>query len=297
MAQSKNGAPRTETIGSAHRRRRPRRVGPLMATAPGAAAAGELSGEIAVVTGGAQGIGAAIVRALAGAGAHVAVVDIVDQLPPGLGPLAPGQCVRAWRCDVMNPPEIEATCGGIETAFGPVTILVNNVGGSGGTAVADIEQLGDELWERILGYNLGAMFRFSRRFVPAMKARRGGRIVNITSSLKDGVFGGAATVGARLPYVTAKSGVVGFTKQLAKDLGPFGVTVNAVSPGFTLPDEHARITQRYRALPPDQQRAMTADIPLGRPADGADIANAVLFLVSPRSAYVTGEIIQVAGGA
>jgi len=258
---------------------------------------GELRGEVAVVTGGAQGIGAAIVRALASAGADVAIVDIVEALPPGLDALAPGQRVRLWRCDITRPAEIEAVCGEIEAALAPVSILVNNVGGSGGTAVADIEKLSDQLWEQILAYNLGGMFRFSRRFVPGMKARKRGRIVNITSSLKDGVFGGAATVGARLPYITAKSGIVGFTKQLANDLGPFGVTVNAVSPGFTLPDENARITQRFRALSPEQQRELTASIPLGRPGAGDDIANAVLFLASPRSSYVTGEIIHVAGGA
>jgi len=264
--------------------------------ASASAESGELRGEVAVVTGGAQGIGAAIVRALAGAGADVAIVDIVESAPAGLAPAA-GQRIRGWRCDILQPAEIEQVSSAIEAALGPVSILVNNVGGSGGTAVADIENLGDELWERILAYNLGGMFRFSRRFVPGMKARRRGRIVNITSSLKDGVFGGAATVGARLPYITAKSGIVGFTKQLANDLGPFGITVNAVSPGFTLPDENARITQRFRALAPEQQREMTANIPLGRPADGADIANAVLFLASPRSGYVTGEIIHVAGGA
>jgi NAD(P)-dependent dehydrogenase (short-subunit alcohol dehydrogenase family) len=256
----------------------------------------DLEGRVAVVTGGAQGIGAAIVRALAGAGADVAIVDIAETPPSGLD-VTPGQRVRLWRCDILRPPEIEAVCGEIEAALGPVSILVNNVGGSGSTAVADIEQLSDDLWERIIAYNLGGMFRFSRRFVPGMKAKKRGRIINITSSLKDGVFGGTATVGARLPYITAKSGIVGFTKQLANDLGPFGVTVNAVSPGFTLPDETARITQRFRALAPEQQRELTANIPLGRPGVGADIANAVLFLASPRSAYVTGEIIHVAGGA
>ena len=264
--------------------------------APHPDAGGELAGQVAVVTGGAHGIGAAIVRALAAAGASVAVVDIDGARPDGLNE-ADAARVQAWRCDVTRPPEIEAACTAIEAALGAPSILVNNVGGSGATAVADIEKLTDEIWEHILALNLGGMFRFSRRFVPAMKARRDGRIVNITSSLRDGVFGGAATVGARLAYVTAKSAIVGFTKQLAKDLGPFGITVNAVAPGFTLPDENARITQRFRALPPAQQRELTANIPLGRPAAGADIANAVAFLAAPRSAYISGEVITVGGGA
>jgi len=257
----------------------------------------ELSGKVAVVTGGAGGIGAAIVRALAAAGADVAIIDInaaSDQLktPPHVG-----QRIRAWTCDVTQPTAIAAACDAIEADLGHPTILVNNVGGSGAVAAAEIERVTDDLWESTVALNLGAMFRFSRRFVPAMKTKRAGRIVNIASSLLHGVFGGTGTVGARLPYVTAKSGIVGFTRQLAYDLGPFGITVNAVSPGFTLPDENARVTRRYRALGPDQQRELTANIPLGRPGDGDDIANAVCFLASPRSAYITGEVISVAGGA
>lgn len=257
----------------------------------------ELSGQIAVVSGGAGGIGAAIARTLSAAGADVAIVDInaaSDQLKT---PTRPGQRIQAWICDVTKPAAIAATCDAIEATLGSPTILVNNVGGSGSVAAPEIERVTDDLWESIVALNLGAMFRFSRRFVPGMKAKRAGRIVNIASSLLHGVFGGTGTVGARLPYVTAKSGIVGFTKQLAYDLGPFGITVNAVSPGFTLPDEEARVTRRYRALAPEQQRELTANIPLGRPGAGEDIANAVCFLASPRSAYVTGEVISVSGGA
>lgn len=261
-----------------------------------AARGDELQGQVAVVTGGAHGIGAAIVRALAGAGATVAAIDIDGALPGGLDAAAASH-VRAWRADVTRTAEVDGAAAEIEAALGPVSILVNNVGGSGAVPVADIEDLSDEVWERILALNLGGMFRVSRRLVPGMKARRAGRIVNITSSLRTGIFGGAATVGARLPYVTAKNGVVGFTRQLAMDLGPFGITVNAVAPGFTLPDENARITQRFRALAPEQQRELTSNIPMGRPAEGADIANAVLFLASPRSVHITGEVMTVSGGA
>ena len=84
---------------------------------------------------------------------------------------------------------------------------------------------------------------------------------------------------------------------MAKDLGPYGITVNAVAPGFTLPDPDARITKRYRALSAEQRRELTGNIPLGRPGDGQDIANAVRFLVSPSSGYLTGEVITVSGGA
>ncbi|MCW5770165.1 MAG: SDR family oxidoreductase, partial [Rhodospirillaceae bacterium] len=205
--------------------------------------------------------------------------------------------VRACRCDVTETAAVDAAAAAIEATIGPVSILVNNVGGSGTETATQLEEVTDALWDRIVGLNLGGLFRFSRRLVPGMKARKAGRIVNITSSLRTGIFGGAATVGARLPYITAKNGVVGFTRQLALDLGPFGITVNAVAPGFTLPDPEARITRRFRALAPEQQRELTANIPLGRPAEGEDIANAVLFLASPRSRHITGEVITVSGGA
>jgi NAD(P)-dependent dehydrogenase (short-subunit alcohol dehydrogenase family) len=129
-----------------------------------------------------------------------------------------------------------------------------------------------------------------------MKSLGDGRIVNITSTLRDGIPGPSDTLRAPLPYVTAKSALVGFTRQLAIELGPFGISVNAVAPGLTLPDENARLTQRFRALPEEVQKKLTSTIALGRPAIGTDIANMVCFLAQPRGAYVSGQVISVSGG-
>jgi NAD(P)-dependent dehydrogenase (short-subunit alcohol dehydrogenase family) len=257
----------------------------------------ELEGQIAVVTGVAGGIGAAIARGLVAAGAHVACVDIAPTNVESLRALAPsGQTIKGWICDVRNSGEIAAVCASIRGEFGDPTILINNVGGSGAAQVTDVEDTSDEVWDAIMALNVGSAFRFCRALVPAMKAARYGRIVNVSSTLMNGMFGAAGTVGARLPYVTAKSAIVGLTKQLAKDLGPFGIAVNAIAPGFTLPDEDARITKRFRALTPEQQRPMIADIPMQRPGTGEDMASAVRFLASPQNTYVSGQILSVDGG-
>ena len=159
-----------------------------------------------------------------------------------------------------------------------------------------VEDTTDEMWEQVLSLNIGSILRFCRALVPAMKARRAGRIVNVSSTLMNGMRGAAGTVGARLPYVTAKAAIVGLTKQLAKDLAPFGISVNAIAPGFTLPDEDARITRKFRALSPEEQRPLVANIPMGRPGSGEDMAYAVCFLASPRNHYVAGQVVSVDGG-
>jgi NAD(P)-dependent dehydrogenase (short-subunit alcohol dehydrogenase family) len=262
-------------------------------------AAGEFDDQLAVVTGAAGGIGAAIARALAAGGANLALIDSRDIASDTLRQLAggPRQTARAWRCDVIDSDAVRAACDAIGAELGPASILVNNVGGSGSHRVEHVEDLTDEVWDHVLSLNIGSIMRFCRALVPAMKARRYGRIVNVSSTVKEGMFGPPGTIGARIPYVTAKSAIVGLTKQLAKDLGPHGITVNAIAPGFTLPGEDARITQRFRALPPEDQKRLTAGIPVGRPGAGEDMANAVCFLASRQSGYVTGEILAVAGGA
>src|SRR5262245_13280570 len=257
---------------------------------------GEFEGQLAVVTGAAAGIGAAIARGLAAGGADIACVDISPIEADRLASLVarPGQRTRSFICDVTRSADVHEVCAEIRRTLGEPGVLINNVGGSGAENIVEIEDMTDEAWERTLSLNLGSIMRFCRSLVPAMKAKRYGRIVNVSSTLLHGMRGGA--VGARLPYVAAKAAIVGLTKQLAKDLGPFGIAVNAIAPGFTLPDENARITRKFRALAPEQQKPLVADIPMGRPGNGEDMAQAVCFLASPRNSYVSGQVLAVDGG-
>ncbi|BCH29334.1 beta-ketoacyl-ACP reductase [Mesorhizobium sp. L-8-10] len=255
-------------------------------------------GRVAVVTGAAEGIGAAIARALWAHGADLAVVDIkpvdIARITADRG--TRDQRIFGYECDATSSAQVSQICAALQADLGPASILVNNVGGGGKDAGDDVETMSDEQWEFVLSLSLSSVMRFCRGLVGGMKAARYGRIVNISSSLKDGVYGPVGTVKGRLPYVTAKMAVVGLTQQLANDLGPFAISVNAVSPGLTLPGDDARITQRYRALSPEEQARLRAHIPLGRLADGADIANAVCFLAAEQSGYVSGQTITVAGG-
>jgi NAD(P)-dependent dehydrogenase (short-subunit alcohol dehydrogenase family) len=258
----------------------------------------ELVGRLAVVTGGAEGIGAAIVRGLVADGADVVAVDVkpVDEAALREARVVETQRIGSVTCDVTSFAAIRDACLRITAEWGPTSILVNNVGGSGSVPAPTLETTTDEVWEHVMTLNIGAALRFSRELVAGMKSLRDGRIINISSSLRDGIPGPSDTMRAPLPYVTAKSALVGFTKQLAIDLGPFGISVNAVAPGLTLPDENARLTQRFRALAPEVQQRLTATIALGRPATGADIAAMVCFLAQPKGAYVSGQVIAVSGG-
>jgi NAD(P)-dependent dehydrogenase (short-subunit alcohol dehydrogenase family) len=258
----------------------------------------ELKDQVALVTGGASGIGAAIARRLAGEGAHLAIIDIADVPGKTLLELtaSPAQRIKAWQCDVTKSDDVSNVCQAVQREIGDPAILINNVGGSGPYSAADVEQTTDEMWDHILSLNVGSILRFCRALVPAMKAKHYGKIINVSSTLMNGMFGATGTVGARLPYVTAKSAIVGLTKQLAKDLAPFGIAVNAIAPGFTLPDENARITKKFHALSPDQKRPLVAGIPMGRPGTGDEMAYAVCFLASPANTYVAGQILAVDGG-
>jgi NAD(P)-dependent dehydrogenase (short-subunit alcohol dehydrogenase family) len=250
--------------------------------------------QLVVVTGAAGGIGAAIVRGFLAEGANVAAIDINAST---FGALQPTQRASSYVCDVLDVRQIRETCLAIEQDFGPAAVLVNNVGGGGVEPADDIEAMSDETWEHVLSLNLSSAMRFTRAVVGGMKARRYGRVINVSSSLKEGAFGPVGTLRGRLPYVTSKMALIGLTNQLSCDLGPFGITVNVLVPGLTLPGEDAKVTKRFRALPEQEQKRMTSGTPTGRLATGEDMAHAACFLASPASGHITGEALKVAGGS
>jgi NAD(P)-dependent dehydrogenase (short-subunit alcohol dehydrogenase family) len=258
----------------------------------------KLAGRAAIVTGAAQGLGLATAEALAAAGARVLLTDVqgekVQAAARRLGS-SDGSCLGA-SVDVTRRADVEAMVRTALDVFGRVDILVNNAGGSGTVGVADIEETSEELWDRIVGANLKGAFLCCRAVVPIMKAQRYGRIVNFSSPAARGAFGPLRTVGARVPYAAAKAGVEGLTYQLAKDLGPFNITVNVVVPGFTVTEPGARVHGQFAELSEEDRRALIAPIPLGRAGEPRDIAWAVQFLAADESSYVSGATLEITGG-
>ena len=239
-----------------------------------------LKGEIALVTGASRGIGAAIADTLAAQGATVVGTATTQAGADAISTrLAPhGGAGRVL--DVADAASVEALVGAVSTEFGAISILVNN---AGITRDNLLMRMKDEDWQAILDTNLSSVYRTSKAVMRAMMKARRGRIVNIASVI--GVTGNAGQAN----YAAAKAGIIGFSKSLAKEIGSRGVTVNVVAPGFIE-------TDMTRDLPEAAKEAMLGQIALGRLGAPQDIAEAVLFLVSPAAAYITGETLHVNGG-
>ena len=239
----------------------------------------ELTGKAALVTGGAAGIGRACARVLAEAGARVVVADV--NLEGARVTVATMDSGLAIRCDVSDAEDVAELRRQVESEMGGVDILVNCAGIIAYTEGFRTISLAE--WQRVLNVNLTGTHLVCWEFFEGMKAR-GGSIINI-SSLAARV--GGIEVGVH--YAAAKAGVIGFTRTLAKEAGPFGVTVNAIAPGIILTE------------PVKQQMAGREDqymerIPLKRLGQPSEVANAVLFLASPLADYITGQTIDVNGG-
>jgi len=226
----------------------------------------QLAGRTAVVTGTAHGIGAGIAAALA---EHGAVVHSVDKDTVDL------TSVTAVR-------EFFAGLGGID-------ILVNNAGGVCGQIGRPLENVSDQDWREILDANLTTSFLCTRAVVPAMKERRYGRIITISSAA-----GLSVSKTGIQAYASAKAAQIGFTRQLAHELGPFGITANCIAPGFILSNPTSiRQWDSYRS---DGQRAIVNGIAMRRLGTPGDIANGVLFFAAEESSWVTGQTIAIDGG-
>jgi 3-oxoacyl-[acyl-carrier protein] reductase len=251
-------------------------------------AAGHLSGHVAVITGAGRGIGAATARRLAADGASVAAVDRQedDAAATIAGIRDDGGTAIGIGCDVAETDQVEAAVERAVAELGGLHILVNNAG-----IVRDnlLFRMSDEDWDAVIAVHLRGAFLFSRATQRHLVAQRFGRIVNLSSTSALGNRGQAN-------YSAAKAGVQGFTRALAIELGPFGVTVNAVAPGFVA-TEMTDATARRLGTSPEQFREAVADsVPLRRIGTPEEVAGVIAFLVGPDAAYVTGQTIYVDGG-
>lgn len=248
----------------------------------------DLTGTVALVTGAAQGIGRAIADALSANGAHVVYSDAAaDRLaadPPG-GPKA-----QSMELDVTNDEHIDRVVTELLAEHGRIDILVNNAGVNTSNRVPT-DEVSIEDWNQIVNVDLTGTFRVSRAVAArALIPRQSGRVINIAS------VGGIVPFRLQSAYIAAKTGLVGFSRAMALEWGRHGVLVNAIAPGSTVTQATRGLFYGESGELNESAVELMAHIPLGRPAQTEDIANAALFLAAPESSYITGHVLVVDGG-
>lgn len=241
----------------------------------------ELNGRVAWVTGGARGIGAAVCRVFAAAGAEVAVMDLdakaLAEFERQAGEL--GHLIKTYQGDVTDTASIERVVEDIKSKQGPVDILVNNAG-----IIRDrmFRNLSMEDWQTVLEVNLTGTFNCTRAVIDSMAERGFGRVINTSSISSLGNQGQGN-------YAAAKAGVIGLTRTLSLEYASYGVTVNCVAPGVTR-------TEMTRSMPPEAKDRFIRKIPMGRMAGPEEIAFMHLFFASDEAGYITGQVVFVDGG-
>jgi NAD(P)-dependent dehydrogenase (short-subunit alcohol dehydrogenase family) len=248
--------------------------------------------KVALITAFANGIGRATAEIMAREGALVVGVDNhPDRLEAAVSALrGAGGRAHGRLCDATNATQVETTVASVEKEFGAIDILVNAVGGS--TIIANpgagVDELSFADWQRLIDFNLSGTFLFTHWVVPIMKRQRRGKIVNLAS-----IAGRGLSETSSSAYAAAKGGIIAFTRKLAFELGPYGVTINAIAPSLTLTE---RIRPHWDKRAPDAQAAEIARTPLRRVAEAADQAKVICFLASSDADFVTGVTIDVTGG-
>ncbi len=232
-----------------------------------------LDGKIAVVTGGAQGIGRAIADGLQAEGATVAVADLN---PPSDG----------FRADVSSEEDVQRLTDEVVARHGGIDVLINNAGLYASLAMRPFTEIPVEEWRRVMDVNVASMFLTCRAVVPRMRERGGGKIVNISSGTP---FRGVPFL---LHYVTSKGAIVAFTRALARELGKDGIHVNCVAPGFTISagvEEHPEVIEALRDVSVSARTLQRDQLP-------EDVVGAVVFLCTPAADFVTGQTMVIDGG-
>jgi 3-oxoacyl-[acyl-carrier protein] reductase len=238
-------------------------------------------GEVAVVTGAARGIGAAIARKLFQEGCRVALLDINEATVLGAARAIDPASERsmAVACDVSKKEAVDRAMATVMARYAQVDILVNN---AGITADGMFHKMSLDQWQKVLDVNLTGMFLVTSAAVPQMRERKRGRIINISSTSAYGNIGQAN-------YAATKAGVIGLTKTLAKELGRYSITVNTIEPGVIE-------TDMLKGVPANIKDGWLKVMPLARMGQPEDIANAVCFLASDEASFITGVELPVCGG-
>src|SRR5436305_7538485 len=234
---------------------------------------GRVAGKVAVVTGGAQGIGRAIAGGLSAEGATVAIADL-NPPPDGI------------RADVSSEEDVQRLTDEVVARHGGLDILINNAGLYASLAMRPFTEIPLEEWRRVMDVNVASMFLASRAAVPLMRERGGGKIVNISSGTP---FRGVPFL---LHYVTSKGAIVAFTRALAKELGKDNVLVNCVAPGFTLSagvESHPEVIEKLRDVSVAERPNQRVQLP-------EDVVGAVVFLCGSGSDFITGQTMVIDGG-
>ena len=231
-----------------------------------------------LITGGSRGIGAALVRAFSAAGYSVAFTYKTSE--EAAHALASECGALPIRADMESPSDIENSISIAVERLGEINVLVNNVGISSFSLLSDLSL---EEWNRTMAVNLTSAFLYSKGVIPQMVNKKWGRIINITSMW--GITGSSCEV----HYSTSKAALIGFTKALAKELGPSGITVNAIAPGLINTDMNA-------ALGADVIAEIAEETPLMRVGEPEDVAECAIFLASDGASFVTGDVLNVSGG-
>lgn len=241
-----------------------------------------LEGKVALITGGAQGIGRTIAERFLSEGAFIALCDMNMNVADiaALDLAKGGGTVKAYFMNVADEEKVDAALDAILKDFGRIDILVNNAGITRDNLMIRMKK---EDWDMVLSVNLTGTFLVSKGAVRHMMKARSGTIINIASVV--GIMGNAGQAN----YSASKAGVIGLTKTMAREFASRGITVNAIAPGYIQ-------TEMTEHLSPEAKQAFLAAIPLKKPGTAADVAAAAAFLASPDSSYLTGQVLSVDGG-